>query len=466
MMVTAMQPPLVYEFVTRMLGRSEGDLGLIFATAGLGGLLGAAAGVLTRGARRPLRAVGGLVALDGLLLGLFALNRSFAGALVLFALFGAISTGIQINLATFLQRETPPERRGRIFGWLGPLLGPVTLLSVLAGPQPWPRCGGPGRCWWSRRSPKSFSGWPERCAPPGPNGPAAHDPLAPNPLKMHTTTARLEALPRFFAGDGDHSRERTASTSSCSWLANHPRRHPWRSGSPVTRTRPRLRAAISVSAASSPRTCSRCRSGTEPGKAGHRPVPRHRARSGGQGAPLRAGDLRGHEGLRASRNGSVHMFLGPDMNMARFGHSCDRMCMPRVDAKLFMEALKRLIDLDDRVPKSPDALYIRPTMISTQRGLGVKASTEYLFYIIIGAVGSYFAGGSKPLRVKAEDTYVRSAPGGVGGAKTGGNYAAALLPIRLAQQEGFDQIVWLDARTMSSIEEMGPLTSPSSTKTR
>ena len=133
-MVTAMQPPLVYEFVTRMLGRSEGDLGLIFATAGLGGLLGAAAGVLTRGARRPLRAVGGLVALDGLLLGLFALNRSFAGALALFALFGAISTGIQINLATFLQRETPPERRGRIFGWLGPLLGPVTLLSVLAGP--------------------------------------------------------------------------------------------------------------------------------------------------------------------------------------------------------------------------------------------------------------------------------------------------------------------------------------------
>ena len=63
--------------------------------------------------------------------------------------------------------------------------------------------------------------------------------------------------------------------------------------------------------------------------------------------------------------------------IARFGHSCDRMCMPRVDAKLFMEALKRLIDLDrDWVPKSPDALYIRPTMISTQRGLGVKAAAD------------------------------------------------------------------------------------------
>lgn len=134
-MVTAMQPPLVYAFVTKVLGRSEGDLGLIFATAGLGGLIGAVAGGLTRGARQPLRAVALLVVLDGVLLGLFAVNRTLWGALALFALFGAVSTGVQINLATFLQRETPQERRGRIFGWLGPLLGPVTLLSVLAGPS-------------------------------------------------------------------------------------------------------------------------------------------------------------------------------------------------------------------------------------------------------------------------------------------------------------------------------------------
>lgn len=132
--VTAMQPPLVYEFITRNLGRSERELGLIFGTAGLGGLLGAVVASAFRNARRPLRVVGVLVAIDGVLLAIFALNANLVVALVLFALFGAVSTGIQINLATFLQRETPQERRGRVFGWLSPLLGPVTLLSVLCGP--------------------------------------------------------------------------------------------------------------------------------------------------------------------------------------------------------------------------------------------------------------------------------------------------------------------------------------------
>jgi len=133
-MITAMQPPLVYEFITRLLGRSERELGLLFATAGLGGLLGAGIASAFRGLQHPLRSVGWLVAADGVLLVLFALNRNLALALALFALFGAISTGIQINLATFLQRETPQEKRGRVFGWLSPLLGPVTMLSVLAGP--------------------------------------------------------------------------------------------------------------------------------------------------------------------------------------------------------------------------------------------------------------------------------------------------------------------------------------------
>jgi branched-chain amino acid aminotransferase len=166
------------------------------------------------------------------------------------------------------------------------------------------------------------------------------------------------------------------------------------------------------------------------------------------------------EGMKAytnGRDGSVHMFR-PDMNVARFNRSCERMCMPQVDPDLFMEALKRLIDLDrEWVPESPSALYIRPAMISTQPTLGVSASDSYLFFIIIGPVGSYFAGGINPLRLKVEEKYVRSAPGGVGGAKTGGNYAAALLPIRQAQDEGFDQIVWLDARTMKTVEEMGAM---------
>ena len=165
----------------------------------------------------------------------------------------------------------------------------------------------------------------------------------------------------------------------------------------------------------------------------------------------------GMKGYRNSRDGTVHMFR-PDKNIHRFNISCDRMCMPRVDEDLFMEALELLIDLDrDWVPESPNALYIRPTMIATQVGLGVKTATDFLFYIIIGPVGSYFARGIKPLRLKVEERYVRSAPGGTGFAKTGGNYAAALLPIKLAQDEGFDQIIWLDAKTKSFVEEMGAM---------
>ncbi len=166
------------------------------------------------------------------------------------------------------------------------------------------------------------------------------------------------------------------------------------------------------------------------------------------------------EGLKAYRNpadGSVHLFR-PDMNIRRFNRSCERMCMPPVDEDLFLEAMQRLIDIDrDWVPESPSALYVRPTMIATQVGLGVVPSESYLFFIIIGPVGSYFAGGIKPLRLKVEETYVRSAPGGTGSAKTGGNYAAALLPIKIAKEEGFDQIIWLDACTRSKVEEMGAM---------
>lgn len=133
--VTAMQPPLVFDFLRTTLGRTEAQLGLIFAAAGLGGLLGAVLAAALRDRAAPLKVVSWLVALDGAFLALFAVNRSVALAAGLFLVFGALSTGIQVNLATFLQRETPPEQRGRVFGWLSPLLGPVTLASVLAGPM-------------------------------------------------------------------------------------------------------------------------------------------------------------------------------------------------------------------------------------------------------------------------------------------------------------------------------------------
>lgn len=165
------------------------------------------------------------------------------------------------------------------------------------------------------------------------------------------------------------------------------------------------------------------------------------------------------EGMKAYRSpdGGRHMFR-PDMNIARFNRSAERMCMPGIDPDLFMKALELLVEMDrDYVAPKPGSLYIRPTLFGHQPNLGVASSDRFLFYIITGPVGSYFKGGIKPLYLKAETEYVRSAPGGVGYAKTGGNYAAALLPIKKAQAEGFDQIIWLDALTRTTVEEMGAM---------
>lgn len=165
------------------------------------------------------------------------------------------------------------------------------------------------------------------------------------------------------------------------------------------------------------------------------------------------------EGMKAYRgpDGGRHMFR-PDMNVARFNRSATRMCMPNVDPDLFMTALDQLVALDaDYVAPKPGSLYIRPTMFGTEPSLGVAAADRYLFYIITGPVGTYFKGGVKPLYLKAETKYVRSVPGGVGYAKTGGNYAASLLPIKEAQDEGYDQIIWLDAMTRTLVEEMGAM---------
>lgn len=131
--VTAMQPPLVVFFVKHVLARGDADLGLVLSASGLGGIVGAVGGGMFRSSRRPLRTVTWLLAVDGLLLILFAVGRNFPLALALFALFGAIGTVAQINLATFLQREAPQEKRGRVFGWLGAVMAPLSLASVFVG---------------------------------------------------------------------------------------------------------------------------------------------------------------------------------------------------------------------------------------------------------------------------------------------------------------------------------------------
>ncbi|MFM1932147.1 MAG: hypothetical protein RL226_1450 [Bacteroidota bacterium] len=163
------------------------------------------------------------------------------------------------------------------------------------------------------------------------------------------------------------------------------------------------------------------------------------------------------EGIKAFRNedGRVSIFR-PQRNVERFNKSAERMCMPQVDPDTFLEALRQLIKLDDQwVPQSMESsLYIRPVMFGTDEYVGVKPAETYKFIIFTCPVGKYYAG---DVRVKVETHFARSVRGGTGFAKAAGNYAGALYPAKLAQQQGYHQLVWTDAAEHKYIEESGTM---------
>jgi len=146
----------------------------------------------------------------------------------------------------------------------------------------------------------------------------------------------------------------------------------------------------------------------------------------------------------------------PQENLARLNHSAQRMCMPEIPEEIFMEGLKQLLTLDKNwVPqKEGSSLYIRPLMFASDAYIGLQASENYLFMLITAPVGAYYA---NPVKVKIETDFVRAAQGGVGAAKTAGNYAASLYPASLGQAEGFDQLVWTDSKEHKYIEESGTM---------
>ena len=164
------------------------------------------------------------------------------------------------------------------------------------------------------------------------------------------------------------------------------------------------------------------------------------------------------EGLKAYRwtDGTIALFR-PSKNIERWNRSAARMCMPETDPDLFMQGMKELIRLDrDWIPASPGtSLYVRPTMVATEAALGVKPSSRYLFFIIIGPVGPYYPEGFSPTRIYVTQSYVRAAKGGVGETKTGGNYAASLYAATKAQELGYTQVLWLDAAEHKYVEEVG-----------
>ncbi len=166
------------------------------------------------------------------------------------------------------------------------------------------------------------------------------------------------------------------------------------------------------------------------------------------------------EGLKAYRGNDdgIYLFRHKD-NFKRMNRSCVRMVMPEIDIDFVSKALKQLVLLDrDWIPKSPGcSLYIRPTMIGIDPLLGVRPSEKYLFYIIVGPAGAYYPEGFNPVSIYVSDEYVRAARGGVGEAKTGGNYAASLLGQVEAKKKGYTQVLWLDAGERRYVEEVGTM---------
>jgi branched-chain amino acid aminotransferase len=161
------------------------------------------------------------------------------------------------------------------------------------------------------------------------------------------------------------------------------------------------------------------------------------------------------EGMKAFRmeDGKINIFR-IERHYERFVRSLDRMCMAIPPADIFIEGLKQLVSVDKSwVPRQPGcSLYLRPFVFASEARFGIKISDEYRFVIITGPVPELYA---KPIKVKVETNYVRAAKGGTGFAKCGGNYGGAYYPTQQARKEGFDQVLWTDAKENRFIEESG-----------
>ncbi|MEM9884750.1 MAG: branched-chain amino acid aminotransferase [Bacteroidota bacterium] len=163
------------------------------------------------------------------------------------------------------------------------------------------------------------------------------------------------------------------------------------------------------------------------------------------------------EGMKAFKNKEGKaVFFRPEMHAKRINLSAERMCMPNLPEDLFLEGLHRLVALDQDwiPPKKGSALYIRPYMIAMDEFIGVRPSASYRFIIFCCPVNSYY---TKPVKLLVEQEFVRAIKGGVGEAKAAGNYAAALLPDRLAKEKGYDQVMWTEAPEFRKIQEIGTM---------
>lgn len=163
------------------------------------------------------------------------------------------------------------------------------------------------------------------------------------------------------------------------------------------------------------------------------------------------------EGMKAYKDehGDIWLFR-PDQNYIRFNKSAVRMAMPEVPEDIFMEGLKQLIALDSEWVKKGkgNSLYLRPFMIATGHGVIALPSQEYRFMIIMSPARSYYSG---EVKVLIAEHFSRAANGGIGAAKAAANYSAQFYPTRLANEQGYQQVIWTDDATHTKLEEAGTM---------
>ncbi len=166
------------------------------------------------------------------------------------------------------------------------------------------------------------------------------------------------------------------------------------------------------------------------------------------------------EGMKAYKgtDGASYLFR-PEMNAQRTNATNDRLCIPQVPVEDYVQAVKALVAVDEAwIPTAEGtSLYIRPFIIATEPFLGVDISKTFLFCIILSPSGAYYESGLAPVNIWIEDDYVRAVKGGMGFAKTGGNYAASLAAQVKAHKEGYSQVLWLDGVERRYIEEVGAM---------
>ncbi|TVR17699.1 MAG: branched-chain amino acid aminotransferase [Balneolaceae bacterium] len=166
------------------------------------------------------------------------------------------------------------------------------------------------------------------------------------------------------------------------------------------------------------------------------------------------------EGMKAyyADGNTINLFRVKDHHQ-RLNNSAKRLCMPQIDEDIFVAALEELMKADYTwVPKKHgQALYLRPVMFASEEYLAAKVSEEYCFYIITSPVGAYYSEGFNPVKLTTSENYVRAVKGGTGEAKAAGNYGGSFLPAKKAQENGFTQVLWMDAIEHKYIEEVGTM---------